>query len=331
MPEFTDGSASQRLGALDLPSLRVVSRGGREYAEPAGHRAIAGFVEALVARNASRRTIEAYEADLEQFAASVQARGEGGRFPARLEKLDVRAFLAELAAGGASRRTQARKLASIRSFFKYLNRTGAAIQNPAAAVRTPRLDKPLPSFLSVDEVNGLIGAASMDDGGDDSFRLRDRAILEILYGGGLRVGELVGMNDADLDLAAGVVRVRGKGKKERMAPIGRSAIAAIRDYAAERRRTRGETAVFVNRFGGRLSARSVARMVAKMKRRAGIGRQVGPHTLRHSFATHLLDRGADLRSVQELLGHASLATTQVYTHVTAERLKRSYDDAHPRS
>ncbi len=163
---------------------------------------------------------------------------------------------------------------------------------------------------------------------------RDLAIIETLYGGGLRVSELVGLDDPDIDLKTGILRVKGKGRKERLAPVGRKAAGAIRRYLDLRRKGRrrlGETALFVNRSGGRLSARSVRRMIERVRTRAGLDKHVSPHTFRHSFATHLLDRGADLRSVQELLGHASIGTTQVYTHLTAERLRRTYQKAHPRA
>jgi integrase/recombinase XerC len=261
--------------------------------------------------------------------AFVHAEGVFERFPADIDRLDIRAYLAQLVRRGLARTTQSRRLACLRSLFRHLVRGGTVKRNPARAVRSPRADRRLPGFLSVEEVDSAITAA-----GEPYARgapERDRAILEVLYGGGLRVSELAGVDDLDVDLLEGVARLRGKGKKERLAPLGRSAVAAVREYLAVRVRRAGERALFVNRFGSRLTSRSVARMIERVRARSGLERAFSPHTFRHSFATHLLDRGADLRSVQELLGHASLATTQVYTHVTAERLKRAYDTAHPRS
>jgi len=350
-------------------SLEKVTRHGEQPRAARSrplHPAIGRFLDSLRARNLSERTIVAYASDLAQFTGFIQDRGCMDRFPARVERIDIRAFLGELARANASRSTQARKVASLRSFYRYLGRTGEAHANPAAGVRAPRPDRTLPVFLSEDEVERLI-AATQDgncnankDGQDESnderrvvscescaslldvvagrssaqsTRLagRDRAIIETLYGGGLRVSELVGIDDADADLATGLVRVRGKGKKERLAPVGRCAVDALRDYLETRRRKRSERALFVNRLGTRITPRSVARMIERVRVRAGITKRVGPHTLRHSFATHLLDRGAGLRSVQELLGHESISTTQLYTHLTAERLRRAYQTAHPRA
>ena len=216
-------------------------------------------------------------------------------------------------------------------------RSGEVSRNPLEGIRSPRPDRSLPEFMSVDEIEGVISAASVEgepgSAGIQRVRLsaRDRAIIETLYGGGLRVSELVGLDDADVDLAEGVALVRGKGRKERLCPLGRSAARAIDEYLKSRRRKPEVRALFVNRLGTRLSARSVARMIDKVTARAGLSKHVGPHAFRHSFATHILDRGADLRSVQELLGHASISTTQVYTHVTAERMRRAYESAHPRA
>jgi len=329
-------------------SLEEVTRHGEQPRAARSrplHPAIGRFLDSLRARNLSERTIVAYASDLAQFTGFIQDRGCADRFPAGVERIDIRAFLGELARANASRSTQARKVASLRSFYRYLGRNEEAHVNPAAGVRAPRPDRTLPVFLSEDEVGRLIAAATTADEDAQGIprrderpcaqvRLlagRDRAIVETLYGGGLRVGELVGIDDADADLASGLVRVRGKGKKERLAPVGRCAVGAVRDYIETRRRKRSESALFVNRLGTRITPRSVARMIERLRLRAGITRRVGPHTLRHSFATHLLDRGADLRSVQELLGHESISTTQLYTHVTAERLRRAYQTAHPRA
>ena len=329
MGTYRDGTSARKLtGAGDF---RVVAHDQRKPGRPLAvpHPVVAAFLESLAARSLSPRTIDAYRTDLEQFVAFLVERDDLARFPGGLERFDMRAYLASLSRAGMSRTTQARKLASIRSLYRFLARTGVVKNSPAAAVRTPRADRTLPGFLSVDEVASLIDATARASTRDAPER--DGAILEVLYGGGLRVSELVGIDDADLDLSSGAVRVRGKGKKERIAPLGGYAVRAIRRYLGVRKRREGERALFVNRLGRRLTARSVARLIDKARTRSPVTRTVGPHTFRHSFATHLLDRGADLRSVQELLGHASLATTQVYTHVTAERLKRAYDEAHPRS
>ena len=301
---------------------------------PAPTLAVARFMESLRVRNMSERTIVAYSKDIDQFLNFLARTERLDRFPGALGRADVRAFLGELVAGGAARSTIARKLASLRSLYRYLVRGGEVAQNPMAGVRSPRPDRKLPEFLSVEEIERFVtaSAAPGEDGGQSArLSVRDRAIIETLYGGGLRVSELVGLDDADVDLSEGVALVRGKGRKERLAPLGRQAARAITDYLASRRRKRDEAALFVNRLGTRITARSVARMIERVGARSGTGKRVSPHAFRHSFATHLLDRGAGLRCVQELLGHASISTTQVYTHVTAERLRRSYETAHPRA
>jgi integrase/recombinase XerC len=292
---------------------------------------VGAFLDSLRARRLSRRTICAYATDLRQFVCYLEERGIIGRFPGRLTRSDARAFLAWLSARGDRRSTQGRKLASLRALYKHLVRTGACGTNPVAAIRTPRARRNLPAFLSVAQLEEMIAAAGRRRDTEGWRAERDTAIIEVLYGGGLRVSELVGSDDEDLDVDAGVLRVRGKGKKERMAPLGRAALEAVRRYCAVRKRCPGERALFVNRFGRRLTARSVARVVCALRRQTGAPDRTTPHSMRHSFATHMLDRGADLRSVQELLGHASLATTQVYTHVSAERMQRAYRSAHPRS
>jgi integrase/recombinase XerC len=284
--------------------------------------------------NSSAETLRAYGSDLGEFAAFLEKEVGGGRevAPRQVDRLAVRAFLGDLHRRQAKRSTVARKLAAIRSFFRYLKRRGKLSANPAAGVATPRQEKLLPKQLSVIEVQHLVEIA------DDSAPLgaRDRAILELLYASGVRVSELTGLDLDDLDLGDGMMRVLGKGKKERMVPIGSKAIAAIRVYLRRRadlesRPGRGGAALFLNFRGTRLNVRSVRRIVDRYIRQCAIVRKVSPHTLRHSFATHLLDAGADLRSIQELLGHASLSTTQKYTHVSTERLLRTYGKAHPRA
>ncbi len=295
--------------------------------------ALAEFLRHLaLERNASAHTIKSYREDLTQ-AIDFFA-GRGTRDPARLTHRDLRAFTVWLHEQSYARATIARRLAALRSWFRFLCRQGTLTANPAEGLRGPRQDKKLPTFLNEAALSRLV--TSPDAG--TPLGLRDRAILESLYSGGLRVSELTGLDLADLDLAEGVATVRGKGKKERLAFFGRPALDALRAWLAVREHVpagaparQRPAAVFLNKNGGRLTARSVGRLLEKYLAQAGLDPAASPHTLRHSFATHLLDRGADIRSVQELLGHRSLTTTQVYTHVTTQRLKDSYDKAHPRA
>jgi integrase/recombinase XerC len=223
-------------------------------------------------------------------------------------------------------------LASLRSFFRFAQREGYVQSNPAKPLRNPRPDRKLPHFLSTEEIGTLLDSPPSDS----PMGKRDRAMLETMYSAGLRVSELVGTNDGDLDLSEGLVRVRGKGRRERLAPLGRFAVKAIRDWLRVRRRSPREPAdaeapLFVSRLGKRITTRSVGRMLEKYLKLSGLDLRTSPHTLRHSFATHLLDRGADIRSVQELLGHKSLVTTQIYTHVSTAGLREAYEKAHPRA
>lgn len=275
-------------------------------------------------KNASPHTVKNYAVDLHEFMALVD-----GKKATELDYLDVRKFLSHLRDKGYSKSSVSRKLACLRSFFKFLLRENLILKNPASGIATPKREKKLPSFLEVEEIERLMTAAS----GSSIHESRDRALLETLYSSGLRVSELVGLNPEDTDLLGGVLRVRGKGKKERMVPIGRKAQTAVEAYLEKRKSDPGKAAgaLFLNKNGTRLTDRSVRRILLKYARRAEIQKQISPHTLRHSFATHLLDRGADLRSVQELLGHESLSTTQIYTHVTTKRLKEVYDKVHPRA
>ena len=280
-----------------------------------------------VERNASNHTITNYRIDLSRFSAFL-----GEKEIASVDHLALRRFLAELRSKNYSKRTIARKLASLRSFFKFLYREGYIKTNPISAIQTPKLEKKLPVFLDVNKVVRLIQSPP-----DNNTRgLRDRAILETLYSTGARVSELVGLDIGDVDFISGVIKVLGKGSKERIVPIGEPAIAAIRRYIDKRgqgpaARNKDKDAVFLNKSDRRLTDRSVRRIIDKYIRLCSITEHISPHSLRHSFATHLLDRGADLRSVQELLGHMNLSTTQIYTHVTTERLKSVYDKAHPRA
>jgi len=296
-------------------------------------RAIARFLDYLRAeRGASEHTLKAYREDLVALAEYLS--DEEGRCgpPGDVSVFDLRGYVAALHEAGYARSTIARRLASLRSFFRHGQREGWAKSNPATPLRNPRKARKLPHFLSTGEVGHLLAAPETSD----SLGLRDRAILETLYSAGLRVSELVGINDADLDLAEGVLQVRGKGRRERLAPIGSYAARALKKWLRTRRLARDEVQgreapVFVNKFGRRLTTRSVARMLGKYLRQTGLDQRTSPHTLRHSFATHLLDRGADIRSVQELLGHKSLVTTQIYTHVSTANLRKVYEKAHPRA
>ena len=281
-------------------------------------------------RNFSEHTLRAYSTDIVEFAR-FSDRGES-LTPGDIDHLMIRSYLAHLRDAGRSRSTMARKLASLRTFLKYLVREEIMEDNPAADMRTPRKEKRLPTVLDEAQVRRLIEQPDTST----FLGLRDRAILEILYSTGIRASELVGANIEDADLIGEVIKVRGKRKKERLAHLGSYATAAINDYLDARRlQPRApmfdKRALILNRFGTRLSDRSLRRTINKYFRQAALLLKVTPHTLRHSFATHLLDRGADLRSVQELLGHESLQTTQIYTHVSTERLKKVYEKAHPRA
>ncbi|QEG42439.1 tyrosine recombinase XerC [Roseimaritima ulvae] len=297
-------------------------------------RAVAQFLRYLATeRNASDLTIKAYREDL--FGLIDWLEHEHQRLPGvdQLTPQDLRAFQAALQQADYARSTISRKLASMRSFYKFAQRQGMASSNPAKPLRNPRRQRKLPHVLSNEEMGRLLRTPP----GGDPAGLRDRAILETMYSAGLRVSELVGLNDGDLDCEEQIVRVRGKGRKERISPLGSYAIRAISRYQQVRTLDASEAikgpqaAVFVNRFGKRLTTRSIGRMLEKHLAAAGLDKRTSPHTLRHSFATHLLDRGADIRSVQELLGHKSLVTTQIYTHVSAANLRAVYEKAHPRA
>jgi integrase/recombinase XerC len=297
------------------------------------HDLLADYLRHLaLERHASAHTVKSYREDLTQAVQHFQTQLPGSALtPQRLSTRILRAYLAWLHEQGYARATVARRLAAVRSWLRYLCRQGAIDRNPADGLRGPRQEKRLPHFLAAEDVTQLVAAPAPTPLGT-----RDRAILETLYSAGLRVSELVGLNLEDVDLDGGVLTVRGKGKKERLALLGEHAAAATRAWLAERATVESSSdkpspPVFLNRFGRRLTTRSVARMLAKYLAQAGLDPRTSPHTLRHTFATHLLDAGADIRSVQELLGHRSLGTTQVYTHVTTTRLHDSYRAAHPRA
>jgi integrase/recombinase XerC len=285
-----------------------------------------------VERNASRETIRNYQSDLQQLALFLH-RAEKAPRSIRADHVtteDVRAYLHWLDRKGEKASSLARKLACLRSFYRFLVREGASQNNPAEAIRSPKLPKPLPRVLTKDDANALMEFPV----GESSLSLRDRALLETLYSTGARVSEVVGLNLGDLNQVEGLVHLRGKGRKERVVPIGDVAMQAIREYCDSLKPSADRhplsTPIFLNHRGGRLTTRSVARIVSRYSSRLA-GGAVSPHALRHSYATHLLDEGADLRSIQEMLGHALLSTTQKYTHLAADQLMAVYDRAHPRA
>jgi integrase/recombinase XerC len=287
-------------------------------------------------RNVSRHTLRNYLSDLVQFNQFLIDRklclGDGGKVDVR--KIDVHVVRAYLAALTKNRKksSMGRKLAALRGFFRYLVAERHIEKDPLHLIHSPKQEKPLPNFLSVDDVFQLLGATEVNNALDT----RDRAILEVFYSTGIRVSELVGLDWNDVDFQLGIVRVVGKGSKERIVPIGEVALQTLRDYGREVRNEwhlpcTGKNPVFLNHRGGRITTRSVARVVEKQLRKAGIAVKISPHGLRHSFATHLLNSGADLRVIQELLGHTSLSTTQRYTHLNLDQLTAVYDKAHPRA
>lgn len=293
------------------------------------HKALDEFLDHLRhSRNASLHTISSYRSDLLQLTAYLDSRKIGFR---RVDNVVLRGFLHEMAARRLAKSSVARKLAAIRSFYKYGVKQGWVDDNPALVVSTPRLDKPIPAFLSEDEMKRFLENPDKDD----ALGLRDRAILELFYASGIRLSELVGINLEDMGLEDRLLRVRGKGKKERLVPFGRRAMNALDSYLKVRptllRGNFGDAAVFLNYRGVRISPRSVERIVDKYVRRSLLRRGISPHALRHSFASHLLGRGADLRVIQELLGHESLATTQKYTHLNVRQLMDVYRKSHPRA
>jgi integrase/recombinase XerC len=284
---------------------------------------IEAFIRYLeVENNASIHTLRAYRKDLDSFSNYLGDKTGG------IEMIDVRGFVAQQSRLGLSKSSAGRRLASVRSFLNFLCREGHIGSNPAKLVSTPKTDKRLPNFLSVDDVFALIEKPE----GIGFMHARDRAILELLYSSGLRVSEISGLNTDDINTKEGLVKVRGKGKKERILPIGSKAVEALKSYNVEKMLLKKkETAVFLNRLGTRLTVRGMRRIVVKYSRAIGVNGQIGPHTLRHTFASHLLQAGADLRVIQELLGHTSLSTTQKYTHTDITHLMDVYDKAHPLS
>jgi integrase/recombinase XerD len=284
-------------------------------------------------RGLSRNTLEAYRSDLQQLGAHLAARGVGAL---EAGHADLAAWLTALATGSDERppaapATLQRKTACLRSFYRHLRREGLVEHDPTAELRAPRKQPRLPKVLSRDEIAALLAAPR----GTEPPALRDRALLELMYACGLRASEAIGLDVGDVDLHAGLLRTRGKGRKERMVPVGRQAVEALRAYLQRGRPKlvglRDERRLFVNQRGGGLTRQGLYKIVQGHARAAGLADRMSPHTLRHTFATHLLAGGCDLRALQEMLGHADIATTQMYTHLSAGRLRDAYDAAHPRA
>ncbi len=307
---------------------------------PQAARLVAEFLEWLtVERGAPETTRAAYAADLDQLVRALAARGVDMGHPEDVDYRHIQAWIGQLYRQGMARSTMARKLAAARTFFRHLQRRGLTDANAAALVRNPRQERRQPRILNVEEARALLGAdpaspAAAPKSPDAArLRCRDLALAELLYGSGLRISEALGLDLDDIQLAEGMARVMGKGARERMAPLSDASLHALRAWLEERPYLAAVDcpALFVGARGGRLDRREAARRIARLCREAGLDVSISPHALRHSFATHLLDAGADLRSVQELLGHKRLATTQRYTQVSLERLMRIYDQAHPRA
>lgn len=284
-------------------------------------------------KGASAHTVKAYREDLSQAISFLREHtGDNEVTLDRVHARHIRAYLSWMHEQEYARTTIARRLAAVRSWFRYLARESRVTDNPALGLRAPRQQRNLPHFLPALEVAKLLAAPSPET----PLGIRDRALLETIYSAGLRVAEAVGLNVEDLDLDGGVATVRGKGKRERLAMLGRPCVEAIGLWLAHREslfegKARDRLPLFVNKNGTRLSTRSVGRLVGKYLQQAGLDPRASPHTLRHSFATHILEAGADIRSVQELLGHKNLGTTQIYTHLNSQRLRDNYDQAHPRA
>ena len=301
---------------------------------------IAQFLEHLAKeRDVAPNTVKAYTRDLGEFATFLGPYfGEGEWGWEKVDRLAMRAFLAHMAKRGLSRRSAARSLSAVRTFYAWLHRSDIVTDNPARSVGTPKLERHLPGLLDRRQVDTLFRALQTRASGGQFQDVRNLAILELFYSAGLRLSELRGINRPDLDLLAGLVKVRGKGRKERIVPVGDHAQRALREYERVRDQLCAQlgpkvdrTAVFLSSRGKRMSVRTIQASVSKWLQQVDEGAGLSTHSLRHSFATHLLDAGADLRAVQELLGHASISTTQIYTHTSVERLKQVYKKAHPRA
>jgi len=277
-------------------------------------------------RNVSPHTLRSYHSDLEQLSTFL-----GDKELSAVDHQTLRRFIAHLMQGEVKKSSIARKLSAIRTFFRYLNREGILTSNPARLVATPRREQRLPAVLTADDAIRLMESPQSKKPADNDSMLRDRAVLETLYSTGIRASELIGMNREDIDRHDSLIRIRGKGRKERIVPVGTKALDAIDAYLGRLAGSSDIAAVFLGPSGKRLTARTVQRILENHRKQLGLQQKASPHTLRHSFATHLLESGADLRAIQELLGHASLSTTQRYTHVNLDSLMEVYDKAHPRA
>ena len=277
-------------------------------------------------RNVSPHTVRSYHSDLEQLSTFL-----GDKDLSAVDHQTLRRFIAHLMQVDVKKSSIARKLSAIRTFFRYLNREGILTSNPARLVATPRREQRLPAVLTADDAIRLMESPKAKKPADQDAMLRDRAVLETLYSAGIRASELIGMNREDIDRHDSLIRIRGKGRRERIVPIGTKALEAIDAYLGRLDGTSDEAAVFLGPSGKRLTARTVQRILENHRKQLGLRQKASPHTLRHSFATHLLESGADLRAIQELLGHASLSTTQRYTHVNLDSLMEVYDKAHPKA
>jgi integrase/recombinase XerC len=291
-------------------------------------RAVADFLRHLGERNASPHTVKAYSCDLANFAAYVASRGWK-----ELDHIAIRGFLSQLYEKGLSKTSVARSLAAVRSLYRWLAQQGVVMQNPAKLVATPKLPKKLPRVPTIEEMNSVLDGQMPEVA---AFPQRDRLMLELLYGCGIRNSELTGINLDDIRLSTEAILIRGKGKKERYVPFGDSAKAALAAYLPVRQSVLAEVAnntpaLLINQRGGRLTTRSVGRIIKKIAVAKGLSPDVHPHTLRHAFGTHMLEEGADLRAIQELLGHERLATTQRYTQLSMKHVLQVYDQTHPRA
>jgi integrase/recombinase XerC len=302
--------------------------GTNKHSESTVGKAVADFIFHLRERNASLHTIKAYSRDLALFAAYA-----GAREWKQIDHIAVRGFLSQLYENGLGKTSVARALAALRSLYRWLAREGIVEQNPAKLVATPKLAKKLPRVPTIEEMNSVIDGAMPEVA---AFPERDRLMFELLYGCGIRNSELTGINLDDIRLSAEVILIRGKGKKERYVPFGESVKLALASYLPERAKIVAavgarSSALLVNRRGGRLTTRSVGRIIKKIAVAKGLSPDVHPHTLRHAFGTHMLEEGADLRAIQELLGHERLATTQRYTQLSMKHVLQVYDQTHPRA
>ncbi|HEY7683581.1 MAG TPA: tyrosine recombinase XerC [Gemmatimonadales bacterium] len=313
-----------------------VTRSSRRAAGPPGRRPVSAFLEHLEKeRQVSPNTLKAYRRDLEAFVEFLDRHYGGDWDFRRVDRLGIRGFLGDMHARGLAKRSMARSLSAIRTLYRFLQLHEGLELSPVRATKAPKLGRPLPGYLDRERTELLFQAAEARAGQEDHGGLRDLAILELFYSCGLRLSELAGLNLLDLDLLSDQVKVRGKGQKERLVPVGSRASSALRRYLEDREASAAipgadRQAVFLSRRGRRLTPRSIQRIVHRALDAAGAA-GLRTHSLRHTFATHLLDAGADLRAVQELLGHASLGTTQIYTHTSVERLKKVYQQAHPRA